>query len=180
MGRNRRRSNRSNVKTLPTKKTHRYWARHRGPRIDRFRYFPDVEDTEGDIWPNVLSVDLYDPPYKPNWDDFRRSSIWPIRISRNEWKIRELKRLQRQAVRLSPNVNFNRPTLPSPARYRPDRMFDLGVVAAAAPAAGQDQEETPVCVERQVRKEVMFATGKAGRVGQKSPVWTRKSRVRCK
>lgn len=37
-----------------------------------------------------------------------------------------------------------------------------------------------VCASRSERKEVMHATGKAGRVGQKSPVWTLLSRRRCK
>lgn len=42
----------------------------------------------------------------------------------------------------------------------------------AAPSAG-------VCVQRQSRKEVIHALGHAGKAGQKSPVWTKKSKVRC-
>lgn len=37
-----------------------------------------------------------------------------------------------------------------------------------------------VCSRRQARKEVIFATGNAGRKGQKSPVWTEESKKRCK
>jgi len=37
-----------------------------------------------------------------------------------------------------------------------------------------------VCVSRGVREEVMHALGHAGKGGQKSPVWTQKSKVRCK
>lgn len=36
-----------------------------------------------------------------------------------------------------------------------------------------------VCVRRQQRKEVMFATRKAGRSGQKKPRWNHASRISC-
>lgn len=37
-----------------------------------------------------------------------------------------------------------------------------------------------VCVQRAQRAEVMHATGKAGRGGQKTPVWTDRSSIKCK
>lgn len=36
-----------------------------------------------------------------------------------------------------------------------------------------------LCVGRAQRKEVIHATGNAGRRGQKTPKWTAKSKVRC-
>lgn len=45
------------------------------------------------------------------------------------------------------------------------------------------QFQTPykvlICVRRQQRKEVMFAKNKAGRGGQKSPIYSEYSSVRC-
>lgn len=38
----------------------------------------------------------------------------------------------------------------------------------------------PVCSRRAERREVIFASGKGGQKGQKPPVWTPKSKVRCK
>lgn len=37
-----------------------------------------------------------------------------------------------------------------------------------------------VCEQRRERAEVMFATGVAGSRGQRAPVWTSRSKVRCK
>lgn len=36
-----------------------------------------------------------------------------------------------------------------------------------------------ICSSRHERKEVMFASGNAGKRGQKKPVWTSKSKVKC-
>lgn len=40
--------------------------------------------------------------------------------------------------------------------------------------------EKSLCESRRERKEVIFATGNSGRKGQRPPIWTRLSRVRCK
>lgn len=37
-----------------------------------------------------------------------------------------------------------------------------------------------ICDSRREREEVIHATGKAGRRGQRRPLWTKQSRVRCK
>lgn len=52
-------------------------------------------------------------------------------------------------------------------------------VAAVGAAATQIGSKS-ICVQRSERKQVMFATNKAGRRGQRSPIWTKLSRVRCK
>lgn len=36
-----------------------------------------------------------------------------------------------------------------------------------------------ICAHRSIRTEVMHAIGKAGRKGQRSPVWKKSSKVRC-
>lgn len=43
-----------------------------------------------------------------------------------------------------------------------------------------EQPEADICRSRRERREVMFATNRAGRAGQKSPVWTEQSRKKCK
>lgn len=45
----------------------------------------------------------------------------------------------------------------------------------------QPRLEPSICEQRQVRREVLFATNKAGKTGQKTPVWTELSKkVKCK
>lgn len=45
----------------------------------------------------------------------------------------------------------------------------------------QPRLEPSVCEQRTVRREVLFATNKAGKTGQKTPIWTELSKkVRCK
>lgn len=45
----------------------------------------------------------------------------------------------------------------------------------------QPRLEPSVCEQRTVRREVLFATNKAGKTGQKTPVWTELSKkVKCK
>jgi len=174
--RNRRRSNRSNVRTLPTSKTQSYWADRRSAP----RYVDNADLFRG---PYTLQ-DLYKSPPLVGWDyvdlgvftqdqinQFRREEGRPILDPRD----------RKYGPRVIRGINVNVPMPVSPARYGPRRMFATGVVAAAALGAGQDRKEpVPVCEERRVRKQVMFATGKSGQVGQKSPVWTRKSRLVCK
>jgi len=58
-----------------------------------------------------------------------------------------------------------------------DKKKRRKAVAAAAVAATALMSS--VCVERKTRTEVMFATKKAGKKGQRSPVWTSKSKERC-
>lgn len=36
-----------------------------------------------------------------------------------------------------------------------------------------------ICIRRKQRKQVLFATGKAGKSGQKKPKWTEDSFIRC-
>lgn len=45
--------------------------------------------------------------------------------------------------------------------------------------ATADRVTLPVCASRAIREEVMHAIGKSGKRGQKSPIWTKKSKVRC-
>lgn len=41
-------------------------------------------------------------------------------------------------------------------------------------------ENRPLCALRAERREIMFATGNAGRTGQKTPVWTSLSKRKCR
>lgn len=43
-----------------------------------------------------------------------------------------------------------------------------------------DAVKVAVCTDRRIRKEVMHAKGHAGKVGQRSPVWSQKSKIICK
>lgn len=85
----------------------------------------------------------------------------PDRKTLMRWKIAELKERHRRGL-------FRPVTDTRPTRAK---LAAAGAVTVAQRAS--------VCVGRSQRKEVMFATNKAGRVGQKSPVWTKKSKVRC-
>jgi len=42
-----------------------------------------------------------------------------------------------------------------------------------------NQLRQDVCVGRQIRKEVIHAIGRSGQGGQKTPKWTKKSKIRC-
>lgn len=51
-----------------------------------------------------------------------------------------------------------------------------------SPAVAEDRKvmrQMDLCLARAKREEVMHAIGKAGKVGQKRPNWTKKSKVRC-
>lgn len=41
-------------------------------------------------------------------------------------------------------------------------------------------EQPTICERREARKQVLFATKKTGRSGQKTPVWTLESRLTCR
>lgn len=44
----------------------------------------------------------------------------------------------------------------------------------------EEVKNESVCSRRSERREVIFATGKGGQKGQRPPVWTQNSKVRCK
>lgn len=44
----------------------------------------------------------------------------------------------------------------------------------------QKQNDKTICERREVRKEIMHATGRAGKGGQAPPKWTRESYVKCR
>jgi len=62
--------------------------------------------------------------------------------------------------------------------YRPPPTSTL-TKAVVAKTGLSGSAGASICVNRQSRAEVMHATGRAGKVGQKTPVWTKKSKVRC-
>lgn len=41
-------------------------------------------------------------------------------------------------------------------------------------------EQPTICQKRHERRQLMFATGNAGKIGQKKPVWTQQSKITCK
>ena len=63
----------------------------------------------------------------------------------------------------------------APARGRPKQLelFPPAHIGFRAP------EKVLICVRRKMRKEVMFATGKAGKAGQKKPRRNEYSEVHC-
>lgn len=81
-----------------------------------------------------------------------------------------------------PRIRRRRPRYP--ARTRPAEPVPL------SKALWQPKDVTPVvaepkarpldtCVARSQRTEVIHATGRAGKRGQKSPLWTEKSKIKC-
>lgn len=63
----------------------------------------------------------------------------------------------------SPNVNRK---VDRSVRFRPAQLPTKSVKT--------------VCESRKERKQVMFASGRAGRKGQRTPIWTKQSKLRCK
>lgn len=53
-------------------------------------------------------------------------------------------------------------------------------VGTHVPALVAPSSQSLVCARRHQRAEVLHATGKTGKRGQKSPVWTSKSKINCK
>lgn len=51
---------------------------------------------------------------------------------------------------------------------------------AAAAAALNTNSKAYICAQREIREEVLHATQKTGKVGQKRPIWTKKSKITCK
>lgn len=171
--RNRRRADRSNVRTLPTVKTHRYWVGQRaGPRYgDNRDLFRDVYSPEFLARnPPLVGWDYVDLGVftEEQVNQFRREGGKPLLDPRD----------RKYGPRVVRGINVNVPRPGSPARYGPNRFFTPGTLAAATVVARAGSKT--ICEVRQERKEVMFATNKAGKVGQKSPVWTRLSRKVCK
>lgn len=66
-------------------------------------------------------------------------------------------------------------TSPSYGRISPKKR-GFAPVTTTAP---QSVVKEKICVDRSTRKEIMHATGNAGKRGQKSPVWKKSSKVRC-
>lgn len=93
-----------------------------------------------------------------------KKAAWSPPIGRNpfqsNWK----------RVEHAPNVNNTRP---------PVSTFKAAVIAPLTSVSALP-ERTRMCVQRAQRTEVLHAIGKAGKTGQKRPVWTQKSKIRCK
>lgn len=95
------------------------------------------------------------------------------RYETTEFQSRLLPYRQKSPSRLFENVN-NRKSVPTNRAYLPKLRVGQ-VVSQNLP-----QRQKSLCEQRQTRVEVIHATGNAGRRGQRSPIWTRKSKVRCK
>lgn len=106
------------------------------------------------------------------------------RLLLSPWSAAFSRPLQRAVIR-SPMVQ--RPTLrPQLQAFRRPistfKLFSSGV--KTAPVASGSMGRTAVttrdiCFSRAQRKEVLHATGKAGKLGQRRPVYTDASKVRC-
>lgn len=65
---------------------------------------------------------------------------------------------------------------PAPKHSKPSKPYTQPNWSSVDP---KKIEQPTLCEERSTRKQVMFATNKAGKTGQKTPVWTEKSRKKC-
>jgi len=86
-------------------------------------------------------------------------------------------RQRRNRIVASPNVNLGRV-----APYKAPSLVGFqspSVIQKPGPPERRRPEKT-ICESRQQRREVMFASGKGGKRGQKPPVWTQLSKKRCK
>lgn len=75
------------------------------------------------------------------------------------------------------SVGATHPTRPGPRGPAPDYFTSVRNYFRESPKA---PKEHTVCSRRNERKRVIFATGQAGKGGQKAPVWTNESRIRCR
>lgn len=94
---------------------------------------------------------------------------------------------QRPTVRFFYGTPSITPSQPSPRRPRPGASNPFltrlrGQAAAPVSETPRRDEEraTMVCVDRQQRREVLHALSKAGKSGQKPPVFNWKSKIHCK
>lgn len=78
-----------------------------------------------------------------------------------------------------PSVEVREPG-PQPNVNKPQQPYRAPSLYTNVQRGGRDRNLKTVCEERSERREVMFATNKAGRSGQKTPRFTAKSKVRCK
>lgn len=71
------------------------------------------------------------------------------------------------------------------SRPLPQKRVNVDVVSHFPKSYGvretpvRENERLRICSARAMREEVIHAIGKSGRGGQKSPRWTKKSKVRC-
>lgn len=101
---------------------------------------------------------------------------WDAPITDNEWNdVDVLKEIPKPRHLTLIQPNTNKPQAP----YRGPRLYSNLVKTAAVSAVAATAPKT-VCEQRQTRREVMFATNKAGKVGQKKPRFTLNSKIRCK
>jgi hypothetical protein len=111
-----------------------------------------------------------------NYRDKRRD-----RIVRENWKAWTDK-IARDTVRRTMGLKQYKPydrrkKIKSAVKALQHRqMFADTTTGNRAPAVGKEK----VCENRHVRREVMHALGKSGKGGQKKPVWTEKSKIKCK
>lgn len=66
-----------------------------------------------------------------------------------------------------------------PGRRKKRAVAPSGARAYSVAAFSQPKKES-TCVRRKQRREVLHALRKTGKVGQKRPNWTQKSKIRCK
>lgn len=153
---NRRRRESSNVRTLPTQ----------AARIARIEELDRAMRQTSD--PLAL-VDLYK-------EQVRLGRDWEAEDSRQSR--RTVSSNTGAARNLQPNLNKN------PQAYRAPKLY-IASSPAQAPQkvpkiAKQSRLANTICEVRKDRKEVMFATNKAGKRGQKKPVWRPESKIICR
>lgn len=68
------------------------------------------------------------------------------------------------------------PSTPKTKPYRQPNWSPVNQKKIEQPSAVRKS----LCASRAERKQIMFATRKAGKAGQKTPVWTELSRKKCK
>lgn len=80
-----------------------------------------------------------------------------------------------------PSFQVGGQPIPEPTKSVPlsKALWQPQDVNTVSPAAKPKAEPIETCVARSQRTEVIHATGRAGKRGQKSPLWTEKSKIKC-
>jgi len=114
----------------------------------------------------------------------RRSSYVGVPTSYRPTLVEELfPALTRKPRQLAKNVNrpqvSNFPKTFGGSTLTAKKRAEMGVIDKPYLRSDAPVRYEKVCVDRSQRKEILFATKKSGKAGQKSPIRTWKSKVRC-
>lgn len=128
----------------------------------------------------------------PTFSDRRRASTPSVSIGRrDQWSWADDRKIREARRRIDLAKRYKSTGMRVTPAGRPLNVGDPGqfkrhmarLQAVHGPVPGPiviNRPEKTVCDRRRERREVLFASGKGGKKGQKAPVWTLNSKVRCK